>query len=131
MKTFTFSCFVLLLLTLLYSGCKDDSTSPTQITTPGVDFSISYTISGDTCWFYFTPNEDVRLDSIKAEYQAQSYSEVYPWPWPEERYVKGSTYLFFVWWFSMPRPANWKFTFWGRKYSDNSNYTVTKSFTVP
>lgn len=131
MKTFTSLFMVLLLLSSFYIGCKED-TNPIQ-PPPGssLDFTITYTISGDTCWFYFSPNEDVRLDSFKTEYLAQNFSKVYRSPDPELRLVKGTVYLFFGWVGNMPRPAGWKFTFWGRKYADNSNYTVTKNFTVP
>lgn len=132
MKSLLFPFFIfLMLLSASLIGCKSDSTTQPPPAPKTPDFTLTYLITGDTCWFYFTPNMDVKLDSFKTQYQAQSYTQVWWMIYPETRYVENTQYRFFGWSGSMPRPADWKFTFWGRKYSDNSAYTITKDFTVP
>ena len=129
MKTFTTLCIVLFLFSAFYVGCKDDNTTSPKIET-GVDFTITYSIIADTCYFYAAPSEDVKIDSLKSEYATANWSFVYINSDPEYRFVKGTAY-WIEWWYNLTRPATWKFTFWGRKYSNNSSYTTVKSFTVP
>jgi hypothetical protein len=131
MKTLISTCILLFLLSFLYFGCsKDDSTPTGNTVVPiSVDFTITYQITQDTCKFYFTPSLDNHIDTLRAEYPAMNYNMLYTGS-PTFTFNANVAY-YFEWWYQMPRPATWKFTFIGRKVSDNSRYQTVKDFTVP
>lgn len=131
MKTLKNAIFLLILLSFFYFGCKDDNTLPTgnTVVPVGVDFTITYQFLNDTCLFFFTPSLDNHIDTLRAQYPAMNYNMLYTGS-PTTTFNANVAY-FFEWWYQMPRPAVWKFTFIGRKVSDNSRYQTVKDFTVP
>jgi hypothetical protein len=131
MKTLITTLILLVLLSFLFIGCGDDKTNPTGNTVVpiAVDFTITYQINNDTCKFYFTPSLDNHIDTLRAEYPAMNYNQVYVGN-PTTTFNANVSY-YFEWWYQIPRPAIWKFTFIGRKVSDNSRYQTVKDFTVP
>ncbi len=131
MKIINTAIFLLFLLSFFCFGCKEDNTPPTgnTVVQSGVDFTITYQIVSDTCKLYFTPNLDNHIDTLRAEYPAMNYNQLYVGN-PTATFNANVAY-YFEWWYQMPRPAIWKFTFIGRKVSDNSRYQTVKDFTVP
>jgi len=117
-----------LIMSFLLIGCsKDNPVSNNTNNTPSVDFTMSYQIIGDTTWFMECPTQTVYIDKLRYQYQA--YDETLNLD-PNTVYTPTQTYYIF-WISNIIHPADCKFTFTGRRVSDNSSYEVQKTVHVP
>jgi hypothetical protein len=131
MKAFSTLFLGLLLISIFYIGCSKDNptTPPTQ--EPTVDFTMTYQIISDTCYFYCNPTQTVRIDWLRIIYSAGGYDHTFNYS-GSIIYNPGTTYWIsdFIW-VNILHPADIRFIFHGRWVSDNKDYETTKDVHIP
>lgn len=119
----------IILIVIALAGCTKDDSNP--VSGPvSVTFRMSHIMSGDTAYFQFRTDTDVKLDTIIASLTSKQFMDVFSVNEPNRMFQKDVVYQW-IGYYGVKQGQQWNFIFKGRLVSNNSKFETPYSYIVP
>ena len=126
-KLFTAALFIIIIIAL--AGCTKDDSNP--VSGPvSVTFRMSHIMSGDTAYFQFRTDTDVKLDTIIATLTSKQFMDIYTVNEPSRVFQKDVVYQW-IGYYGVKSGQQLNFIFKGKLVSNNSKFESPYSYIVP